>query len=313
MTVVVLGAAGFVGANVVRGLADRRHDVTAFVRPRGDLWRLDGASCRLVEADLADADGLLARLADLGPTGVISSAAHGAYSTQGDLDRMLEVNVRAVAVVVEWALGAGVPVLHFGSSSEYGLQPSAPAETARLEPNSWYAVTKAAGTHLICDGVRRGLQATVLRLYSIYGPWEEPSRLMPTIAACAARGRLPPSLVTPTIARDFVHVDDVVRLVDRWLRDPGAGGKSAPIVNVGSGVQTDLGELIAMVRETFGIAEEPRWGTMAPRSWDTSAWRADATLARRRFGWRPEVDLRSGLTNLVEFVRGRPDRYPADF
>lgn len=91
-------------------------------------------------------------------------------------------------------------------------------------------------------------RGVTLRLYSVYGPWEEPRRIMPTIAAHAAARRLPPALVDPAVARDFVHVDDVWRAADAWL-----GGASTalepPVINIGSGVQTRLGELIAFTGE----------------------------------------------------------------
>src|SRR6185436_2537188 len=95
-----------------------------------------------------------------------------------------------------------------GSSSEYGFKDHAPAETEWLEPNSDYAVTKAAAT-LYCRqvAVSGRLPLCTLRLYSIYGPYEEPTRLIPTLILHGTEGALP-ALAAPDTARDYVHVDD---------------------------------------------------------------------------------------------------------
>src|SRR4051812_10421818 len=100
MTILVTGAGGFVGANLVRTWA-RDRDVVAAVHAGSDDWRLIDAPGRRHVADLADADAIERMFATAAPTVVVNAAAHGAYSWQTDLDRMLEVNVHAVARLAE--------------------------------------------------------------------------------------------------------------------------------------------------------------------------------------------------------------------
>src|SRR5205807_2658423 len=139
----------------------------------------------------------------LRPEVIFHLAAHGAYSWQRDLDAMLSVNVRATEALLVAARAVGARLVSAGSSSEYGHRDDAPSELDRLEPNSHYAVTKSAATHLCRLAAKtHGQHAITLRLYSIYGPWEEPRRLMPTLVRYALDRRLPP-LVGPSIARDF--------------------------------------------------------------------------------------------------------------
>ena len=79
---------------------------------------------------------------------------------------------------------------------------------AAAAPNSHYAVTKIAAAGLaVLYGKQRGLPCANLRLYSVYGPLEDRSRLIPTLVAHAAEGSYPP-FVEPEISRDFVYVDD---------------------------------------------------------------------------------------------------------
>lgn len=305
----VTGAAGFVGAVLARRLVALGHETHLVARPGGDPWRLrglDGAAA-LHACDLEDAAGLARLCRDTRPEWIFHLAAHGAYSTQTDLGRMMGSNVNATVNVIQAALGCGcAAVVNTGSSSEYGLKDHAPPETEALEPNSHYAVTKAAATSLASWLARlHRFPIPTLRLYSVYGPFEEPTRLLPKLVAHALRGALPP-LVNPAIARDFVHVDDVV---DAYLLAAGSGlADPGAVFNIGSGVQTSLSELVARARLVLGVREEPRWGTMPDRAWDTHVWVADPTRAERELGWRARTSLDQGLLALRDWLSSAPER-----
>ena len=287
--VLVTGAAGFVGANLVRRLLRDGAAVTAVVRPGGDPWRLDGLDVELFEADVREPlPGGFALVYHL--------AAHGSYSWQRDEETIRETNIRGA----ENALAAGDRVVVAGSSSEYGLKAYAPAEDEPLEPNSAYAAAKAAATALALE---RG--AVALRLYSAYGPWEHPDRLVPTLLARGLEGELPP-LVSPAVARDFVHVDDVC---DAFFLAAGAEGGS--VYNVGSGRQTTVGEIVELARRLLDLEAEPRWGSMPDRSWDTETWFANPDRINRELGWQPRIGLEEGLARTLDWLKNAAprDRY----
>ena len=310
MRVLVTGAGGFVGANLTRAWTEAGHEVHATTAPGGDRWRLDGVDATLREVDLTDTETVSSLLTTVKPEVVVNAAAHGAYSWQTDVDRMAAVNVVATAALVDAALTEGVDrFVHLGSSSEYGFVDHAPTETERVAPNSLYAVTKAAGTHVVADAVRRrGLPGVTLRLYAVYGPWEEPGRLMPTVAWWALNRGLPPKLVDRDVARDFVHVDDV-RIAIESLVSSSLSIPEPFVLNIGSGRQSTIAELVELVRSEFGITAEPRWGTMPRRRWDTHMWQADPTRARTLLGWEPAIDMATGLRSMVAFVSAHADRY----
>ncbi len=142
-----------------------------------------------------------------------------------------------------------------------------------------------------------------LRLYSVYGPYEEPTRFIPRLAVDGLRGQLPP-LVNPDVARDFVHVDDVC---DAFLA-AACGQDQAPgaVYNVGSGVQTTIRMAVEVARELIGIQQEPSWGSMPDRRWDTSTWVADTRLIRERLGWSPQHAFEDGFASIVDWFRRRP-------
>jgi len=285
----VTGAGGFVGANLVRRLLADGRDVVALVRPGGDAWRLDGLDVELVEADVREAV----------PAGfelVFHLAAHGAYSWQEDEAAIRDTNIRGTAN----ALAAGRRVVVAGSSSEYGLKQHAPSEDEPLEPNSPYAAAKAEASAL---ALARG--AVVLRLYSAYGAWEEPNRLIPTLLARGLAGELPP-LVSPLVARDFVHVDDVCEAFVRAAEAP-----SGRVYNVGSGRQTTVQEVVEATCRVLGLDAEPAWGSMANRTWDTETWVANPQRIREDLGWETRIGLEQGLARTLEWLttQAPPERY----
>lgn len=300
------GATGFVGANLVRRLLAEGHEVHALVRPAHRPWRIEAVRSDLSLHEVAvEDDAAVGRLVEaVAPEWVFNLAAYGAYPDQTDLRQMLATNVNGTVNLVEAALRTGVHAfVHTGSSSEYGAKDHPPGETDWLEPNSHYGVTKASAT-LFCrfTAISRRANLTVLRLYSAYGPWEEPSRLMPTLVLAGFEGRLPP-LVRPTIGRDYVYVDDVV---EACLLAAQRAPTASPVYNVGTGVQTTLAEVVAVAQRVMGIKAQPEWGSMAPRSWDTDVWVAEASAIRAELGWQPRHDLEAGLSKLAAWLREHP-------
>jgi nucleoside-diphosphate-sugar epimerase len=303
----VTGAEGFLGANLVRYLTAAGHEVLAVSRPGGARWRLEEVAreVRLLELDLSDTAAIPQMLEAAAPQWVFHLAAHGAYSWQTDLERMIDVNVSATAALLAAARASEVQAfVNVGSSSEYGLKAHAPREDEWLEPNSYYALTKAAGSHLTALAAADGLPAVTLRLYSIYGPWEDPGRLIPALVREAARGRLPP-LVGPETARDFVYVEDCCEALLRAAQRGAPGGPGAAL-NVGSGRQTSLAELVELARRALGVSALPEWSTMEGRGWDTNVWVSDPRAAFAHLGWKASTDLSEGLTHTAAWLHGRP-------
>jgi nucleoside-diphosphate-sugar epimerase len=313
MSVLVTGAGGFVGANLVRRLADEGHDTTAVCRPGGTAWRLEGiaGAVRVEELDVCDGEAVARLFAQAQPEVVLHLATFGAYHWQSDPRRIVETALLGTVNVLEACRAAGCArVVNAGSSSEYGFKDHPPGEEEGVEPNSAYGVAKAAAT-AYCLHAAGELETVTLRLYSAYGPFEEPARLMPALVACGLRGELPP-LVDPDTARDFVAVDDVVRAfmlaAFEPLPQPGC------VYNVGSGRQTSIRELAELATGVFGIDREPRFGTAEPRAWDTSTWVASIDRIEAELGWRPELSLKGGLRGMADWMRSQPalwERYAA--
>jgi nucleoside-diphosphate-sugar epimerase len=308
--VLVTGAGGFVGANLADGLTRAGHDVVAWVHPGGQNWRLDplGDAVEVVPVELLDGEAIEAGVQSARPDWIFHLAAHGAYSWQRDAERIMQTNlvsmVRLLAACQRHGFSA---FINAGSSSEYGFQDHAPNEGELPEPNSDYAVMKAAATlHGRFVAQRDDVHVVTLRLYSVYGPWEEPGRLMPTLVARGLEGRLPP-LVSPDTPRDFISMRDTesafLQAAQRTDVERGS------VFNVGSGRQTTLREVVEVARAEMGIDEEPQWGTEPQRSWDAAVWVSDSEKAREQLGWSATDDLPTGFAALAGWLREHPEHW----
>ena len=308
--VLITGATGFVGTNLARRLLSAGHELHCLVRPGHSSWRIEDIRRDLIlhEVFLHDSQ-VAAEVQKIRPEWIFHLATHGAYSWQKDWEQMVVTNIRGTANLLAACLRVGFECfVNTGSSSEYGFKNHACTETELLEPNSHYAVTKAAAT-LFCrqTALSEKVYIPTLRLYSVYGAYEEPGRFLPTLITRGLRGELPP-LVDPNVARDFIFIDDVV---DAYLAvATGSSAEPGPIYNVGSGVQTTIADVVKLAREVMKIATQPSWGTMPNYSWDANVWVSDSSKIRSQLGWEPRVSFRDGFCRMLEWIRAQaPGEY----
>jgi polyisoprenyl-phosphate glycosyltransferase len=306
--VVITGCSGFVGANLAIAVTARGGRVIGVEGPSGIDWRTRSMpGVEVVRLDLRREADVRAFIERVAPLAIYNCAAYGGYSVQTDPQRIFDVNLLGVRHLLEAV--RNVPgfqaFVQAGSSSEYGFNCSAPCEDAVTEPDSDYALSKVAATELVRMYAHKyGVPGFVLRLYSIYGPYEDFSRLIPSLLGHAREGRFPP-LVNQNVSRDFVYVADAVRAFEAVLVHA-AQLKPGEVFNVGSGVRTTLGELVQLVRELFAIRAEPAWGSMPDRSWDHPTWFANPTKVARAIGWRSTTSLREGLAANARWTEDNP-------
>jgi nucleoside-diphosphate-sugar epimerase len=312
--VLVTGAAGFIGANLVRRLLHLGCEVHALVRPSTRLWRIEEIRSRLVvhQADVLDVGEVRTAFDRAQPQAIFHLASVRGYPVDPEGTRqMLRTSVEGTYNVLDAAAGAGVGcIVHVGSSLEYGARASPLKETDTLEPITLRGSIKAAQT-LLCLTLARstGLPVSVLRAFSVYGPWEPAANLIPTAIVAALRGR--EIALTPVgYRRDLVFVDDVV---DACLRAAETDAAFGEVTNIGSGRQWSNEEVVELVGAITGQNVRSRAGAYPLRPSDTAHWVADITKARRLLGWEPRHDLRRGLEKTVAWLSPRLDFYDVLF
>lgn len=315
--VLVTGAAGFIGSHLVDRLLESGYEVVGVDCFTGNYprWRkLENLALarrsvgfRLVEGDLLDLDlqGLLR-----GSDGVAHLAGEpGVRASWGqNFALYLERNVRATERLLEAAWREGVePFVYASSSSVYGPDGGEPViENYPQRPASPYAVSKLAAEELVGLYAReRGLAATVLRYFTVYGPRQRPEMALARFISAAVEGRSVEVFGDGEQTREMTYVSDVVDATVTALEQ---GRQMTPrttprMYNVGGGTRTTVNGMIDAVRRVTGERVEAIYGPAAEGD-VRSTW-ADSRRARRELGYRPRVSLEEGVAAQMEWALKR--------
>lgn len=295
MNILLTGASGFIGSVLLRKLIDEKHHVSIVLRKEANVWRIKDllGHVRVYQEDLSNLDELKEIVKKIKPKIIYHLAANGAYSYQNDAEQIMKTNIFGTWNLLQACHDIDYDLfVNTGSSSEYGFKPYAMRETDLLEPASYYAVTKCAQT-LLCSHVAKQEKRPIvtLRPFSVYGPYEEPRRFIPTLMKSLFFSK-EMKLVAPDIARDQIYVGDVVDAylkIDELKRNPGE------YFNVGTGIQSTIREVVDVAVKVTGKTTTFRWGRMKNRTWDTKTWIADISKAKMLLKWTPKTPLEQGL------------------
>ena len=301
--IVIFGAGGFIGVNLLHILLEHRSDVYGVTQDRRNNWRFIASNIpeqNILDCDINDLTILKELLSQLKPKTIFNLAAYGAYSKQKEYKKIYDTNFNSTVNLIETLKPFGFSAyVHAGSSSEYGLNSAAPLEDADLIPNSHYAVSKAASYYAVkYYGKIEQLPVSHLRLYSAYGPWEEPDRLIPILISKARKKTYPP-FVDPLISRDFIYVTDVCSaFIAAAHKIQTIKGE---VFNIGIGIKTTIGELADLIQTEFSIIEKPAFSGMPNRNWDVADWYSNSNKAKKLLDWEAKIDLKQGIKMVHEW------------
>ena len=306
MKYVVTGAAGFIGSHLAEELLAAGHEVVC-VDSFTDYYERSRKERNAAALDVVEADLALAPLAPLlaGADGVFHLAGQpGVRASWGEgFQLYLDRNVRATQRVFEAAAEAGVRVVFASSSSVYGDAETYPTpEAVDPRPISPYGITKLACEHLAAAIERaRGLEAVVLRYFTVYGPRQRPDMAFTAMLEALARGERFRLFGDGSAARSFTYVGDAVAASIAAMER----GRSTEVYNVGGGEQATMSEAIALVEEISGRSLDVERVDAA--AGDVKRTKADVSKAGVELNWAPETPLREGLRAQWEWAAA-PDR-----
>lgn len=310
MRTLVTGATGFVGACLTRRLLELGHEIHILVRQTSDRWRISGIASHIVQhdVDLRDAHAVEQAVASIRPDRIFHLATYGGFSFQKNVDAIYAANFQGTVNLVHACEKVGFDsFIHTGSSSEYGMKAEPMKEHDLLEPLGDYAVSKAAAT-LFCrsEALQKGLPIATLRIFSPYGPWDDPQRLIPYVIA-SALNKINPELSSPGSVRDYIFIEDVL---DAYLAVMEAGIIPGEVCNVGSGRQTGIGDVVDRIVGILDNGVLPKWGMTLPGRPEPAVWVADTNRMKTRFNWEAATSLDDGLLQTIAWMRENPDFYP---
>ncbi len=299
--ILLTGASGFLGANVLRRLIAERAEVAVLLRDPGSAWRIrdELAAARVVRGDLADADRFEADVASFAPTHLVHLAWEGVAGAQRN-DPAQHRNVTHAMRLLEIAMAAGVR--HFvglGSQAEYGLSPVRASESAPTAPTTMYGAAKLATCLLaqrLCE--LGGVRFAWLRLFSSYGPRDNPEWMIPYLARKLLRGERP-ALTAAEQRWDYLYIDDAAEAVCAVAR----AGNATGVFNLGSGSAPPLKDVIEHIRREIDPRLPLGYGEVPYRPDQVMHLEADIGRLTASTGWRPRTALADGIRNTVDWYR----------
>ncbi|OMO80882.1 NAD-dependent epimerase/dehydratase [Corchorus olitorius] len=329
-TVLVTGAAGFVGTHVSLALKRRGDGVLgldnfnhyyepALKRARQKL--LEKAGVFIVDGDINDKD-LLQQLFDgVLFTHVMHLAAQAGvrYAMQNP-GSYIHSNIAGFVNLLEVAKSTNPQpaIIWASSSSVYGLNSKVPfSEKDRTDqPASLYAATKKASEEIAHTYNHiYGLSITGLRFFTVYGPWGRPDMAYFFFTRDILKGKTITIYESPdkgSVARDFTYIDDIVKgclgALDTAKKSTGSGGKKRGpaqlrIFNLGNTSPVPVSRLVSLLEKNLKMKAKKKVMPL-PRNGDVEFTHANISLAARELGYKPTTDLEAGLKKFVRWYLG---------
>ena len=305
--VLVTGGAGFVGARVVQRLIEQDHDVAIVLRSTSDTRRLHGLldHCTVLQGNLTNLEGLRTSIHAFAPQGVVHLAWEGVHGAErNNLIQMSNVSSSIDLFQLTGEIGCS-NFVGLGSQAEYGLLSGRVDESAPTKPTTIYGAAKlATGCLLERAAVANNRPFAWLRLFSTYGPDDDPSWLIPyTIRKLLAGER--PLLTKAEQTWDYIHVDDVADAIVSALHTSAFG-----IFNLGSGQARPLREIIEYLRDAIDPDLLLGFGEVEYRPDQVMHLESDIGALHTATGWTPRVSLEQGLSSTIAWHRATLDKYP---
>jgi len=317
-TILVTGAAGFVGSYVAARLASMGHRVVGcdnfndYYDPQLKQDRLAailapaGVVCETVE--LADAAQVAALFDRVRPSLVVHLAAQAGvrYSLQNPA-AYIQSNLVGFGNILEACRQHKIAhLLYASSSSVYGNNAKTPfsEDDQTDEPVSLYAATKKSNelmAHSYSHLYR--LPATGLRFFTVYGPWGRPDMAYFSFSKNMLEGKTIPVFAQGLLRRDFTYIDDIVEGVVRLLFKPSLDGAGAPhsVFNIGNNQPVMVLDFIRTLEQALGVEAKLNFQPM--QAGDVPATHADTRKLQGWVGYAPATPLADGLSRFADWYK----------
>ncbi|MGO1069883.1 NAD-dependent epimerase/dehydratase family protein [Lysobacter sp. CA199] len=314
MTILVTGAAGFIGANVCKALRAQGLEVVGldnyndYYDPQIKRDRV-AALCPQVDIralDLGDRNGLAALFDEFAFERVVHLAAQaGVRYSLTHPHAYVDSNLVGFVNLLELCRHRGVQHLAYASSSSvYGDSATPPfSEDQRIDqPRSLYAATKAANELMAHTYAHLyGLRSTGLRFFTVYGPWGRPDMAPLLFSRAVLAGRPIDVFNHGKMRRDFTYIDDIVAGVLGALQHPPESDPPHRVFNLGNHTPVELERFIQVIETAAGRPAQKVYKPMQPG--DMIETMADTSRAHAAFGFEPATAIETGLPRVVAWCR----------
>lgn len=304
----VTGGDGFIGSHLVDRLLAEGAAVRALVHytPSGRLGWLHGREqdVEVLPGDVRDGERVLQAVEGMEVVFHLAALIGIPYSYESP-ESYVQTNVTGTYNVLNSGRRAGVDrIVHTSTSEVYGTARSVPIdETHPLQPQSPYSATKI-GADMLAMSFHHSfeLPVAIIRPFNTYGPRQSTRAVIPSLLGqlYGDAERIRVGAVSPT--RDFNFVSDTV---SGFLAVASSDRAAGEVVNIGSGREISIGDLIELLFEVTGLRKEivVENERLRPTGSEVQRLLCDNTRAREWAGWKPEVSLEEGLRATADWVR----------
>jgi len=299
----ITGASGFVGSNLIRKLIDENKEVTILIREDSDLWRINDLVSKIqtFKTDLSNYGKLEKIISDIDPDFVYHLGTYGGYPFQTSIQKITQVNILNTINLFESLSKCNnlKLIINFGSSSEYGPKSTSMNENDEAVPITPYGISKLTQTKFAkFYSKNMNLPIVTLRLFSVFGPFEEPGRLIFDIITAVIKGKTI-ELSSPFPRRDFVYVSDVIQAIETVTHAKNIIGE---IFNIGTGVMHSVQDVVNNVLEIAKSNNKISWEIKQKRVFDDmTLWVSDTEKTKKILKWEPEYSFTEGLLHTYKW------------
>ena len=288
MRILLTGVTGFIGVHVARALVERGVEVRGIALPGASRVRLAGIESELEihEGDLADATWAQDTIRSIGPDAAIHLAW---YAEPGSYLRAVPENLASLRAGMNL-----VEALAGGGTCRRLILAGTGLENLDTPRPTIYAAAKAAQHQLAGGLAERSITAACAHIHYLYGPWEDPRRVVPTVIGSLLRGaRI--ELTSGSQSRDYLHVEDVAEAVCKVAESPLTGR-----VDICTGSPVRLRDVFDEIGRATGKQDLLGIGAL-PES-ESSGWPATGDPAPLlSTGWQPHYNLQQGIQQTTDW------------
>jgi nucleoside-diphosphate-sugar epimerase len=309
--ILVTGATGFVGSNLVRELIkDEYSEIYITLRKSSNTWRIKDIVPKLniIYCDLSIDKQVNELVGQVRPNIVYHCVNYGGFPYENDFDKIMKINVLSTMNLINSCDYEKLDAfINLSSSSEYGIKNEPMIENSELNPTNLYGISKVMSTsYAHIYGKLNNLPILNFRLFSPFGYYESSSRLFPSLFLSILNNKSP-NLASPTSSRDFIFIQDVVDVLIKSVKF--AKKYPGEIFNLGTGKQYSVEEIAKLTIAAAQKKIKPTYNSVDGRSYDMNYWVADMNKTFNSFNWRPKYSVEEAIKIMVEWFEKNKGSY----
>jgi nucleoside-diphosphate-sugar epimerase len=300
MRILVSGATGFIGSFLIKQLINDGHDVSILVRNYSSFTRIADVKgkLRIIAVDYKNLENYKSEILENNPELFFHLGWFGVENTFHNDDDMISINIRTSMSLCKIILKSNIKsVIALGSQAEYGPYTCVINENHSTNPTTLYGIAKLSVYNIFNYYLQtQGIRYVWLRLFSSYGPSDNPNWLIPYLINTLAENKSP-ALTKCEQIWDYIYIDDVISALVTCAFNNNAKG----VYNLGSGIGYPLKMVITKIRDMINPAIQLNFGEISYRKNQIMILQADNTKLKIETGWQPFVELKEGLMNTINW------------